>query len=310
MQNFLGKDGFNWFYGVVEEINDPTKTGRVKVRIFGHHTDNLQELPTTGLPWAQTIQSTSSSKTFIPPRLGDYVVGFFSDGLSAQAPVIIGVLPGLEAKQDTSKGFSPQSKLKPATPPEGQKQYTPGEPTLAPLARGIIENTAISQSNKNLAHVCDISPGLKLEIVKLSMNVNNLMNTLRTELQAIWASTSSSPFGNQVKVAVETLKSKIKVIQKFTKLIQQNVSMLQQYVAQLEALVKYILTLPTRIAELLKKCLNEALSGIQSSISLGKTFSDLQASAGANATSEIVNVETTLANKQTVTSTVLLISKP
>ena len=62
MENFIGKDGFNWFYGVVEEINDPTKLGRVKVRIFGHHTDNLQELPTTGLPWAQTIQSTSSTE--------------------------------------------------------------------------------------------------------------------------------------------------------------------------------------------------------------------------------------------------------
>ena len=80
MQNFLGKDGFNWFYGVVEEINDPTKTGRVKVRIFGHHTDNLQELPTNTLPWSLPCFSPNNSMTVATPLLGDYVFGFFGDG--------------------------------------------------------------------------------------------------------------------------------------------------------------------------------------------------------------------------------------
>jgi hypothetical protein len=29
------------------------------------------------------------------PRIGDWIVGFFMDGESAQAPVMMGVLPGL-----------------------------------------------------------------------------------------------------------------------------------------------------------------------------------------------------------------------
>ena len=32
MQNFMGMDGFIWFTGVVEDRNDPSKLGRVRVR--------------------------------------------------------------------------------------------------------------------------------------------------------------------------------------------------------------------------------------------------------------------------------------
>ena len=52
MQNFLGKDGFNWFMGVVESRDDPLNLGRCQIRIFGFHTDNIQEIPTSDLPWA------------------------------------------------------------------------------------------------------------------------------------------------------------------------------------------------------------------------------------------------------------------
>ena len=206
MSNFLGRDGYVYWVGVVENIEDPLKIGRCKIRIFGWHTENLSLLPTNELPWATPASASNGSGSFSVPKPGDYVSGYFFDVNSAQNPYYTAVLPGVQAAPpDTSKGFSPQSKLKPATPPEGQKQYTPGQPTLAPLARGVIANTAISQSNSSLSHVCDISAGMKLEIVKLSLSVNNLMNTLRTEAEALWASSSGSPFGNQVKVAIEKI---------------------------------------------------------------------------------------------------------
>ena len=37
MKNFMGKDGFVWFVGVVEDRNDPKKVGRVRVRCLGYH---------------------------------------------------------------------------------------------------------------------------------------------------------------------------------------------------------------------------------------------------------------------------------
>ena len=41
---FMGMDGFVWFTGVVEDRNDPSKLGRVKVRCLGLHTESKGEL--------------------------------------------------------------------------------------------------------------------------------------------------------------------------------------------------------------------------------------------------------------------------
>jgi len=270
MNNFLGKDGFNWWYGVVEDTNDPLKTGRVRVRIFGYHTDNLQELPTSGLPLAQPALSPSNSKTFSPPRLGDYVMGFFSDGDSAQAPVLMGVFPGFETSYDKSKGFSPQSNLKPATPPSGQIQYQVGQPTLAPLARGVVANTAISQANSNLAHVCDIPAGIKFEIAKLTISVSGLINTLRTQIEALWASSTASPFADEIRNAIKTIKAKVKQIQKFIRDQLEPLEDIQAFIQSLRDLIEYIATLPARIAAFLRDCLSNATQGISEAINVGK----------------------------------------
>ena len=37
METFFGKQGFIWWQGVVEDIEDPLKLGRCRVRIFGFH---------------------------------------------------------------------------------------------------------------------------------------------------------------------------------------------------------------------------------------------------------------------------------
>ena len=94
--SFMGKDGFVWWLGVIEDRNDPTGMGRYKVRIFGWHTDNLQELPTGDLPWAQTILSLNGSTGWSNALEGDYVMGFFLDGSSGQFPVVLGKFSGLD----------------------------------------------------------------------------------------------------------------------------------------------------------------------------------------------------------------------
>jgi hypothetical protein len=95
MENFIGKDNFVWWIGVVEARDDATGLGRCRVRIFGWHTDNKSTLPTTDLPWAQPMYPINNSNSFSSPRIGDWIVGFFMDGMSGQAPIMMGVLPGL-----------------------------------------------------------------------------------------------------------------------------------------------------------------------------------------------------------------------
>jgi len=104
MSGYIGKDGFAWFFGVVEDRNDPKKIGRVKVRIFGYHSPNKKELPKKDLPWAMPIQGITSAGSdgigASPTGLkeGSWVFGFFADSGSYQVPMILGSLSGLNCK--------------------------------------------------------------------------------------------------------------------------------------------------------------------------------------------------------------------
>ena len=110
--NFLGRNGFIWFNGVVEDRQDPQKLGRLRVRCVGIHTDNKDDLPTSDLPWSQLIHPITSSGIsglgsspgFIVE--GTWVFGYFRDGVNMQEPMIMGSLPGKPSElADTSKGF-------------------------------------------------------------------------------------------------------------------------------------------------------------------------------------------------------------
>ena len=63
--NFVGKDGFFWWVGEVEDNEDPMELGRVKVRVLGYYTNfrggTTGDLPTEHLPWASVLQHTSQA---------------------------------------------------------------------------------------------------------------------------------------------------------------------------------------------------------------------------------------------------------
>ena len=98
-QYFMGKDGFNWFIGVIEDRQDPEHCGRVRVRCLGHHTDDTALIPTADLPWAHVMMPVTAGANsgigFSPHFLleGTWVVGFFRDP-AMQEPVVMGALPG------------------------------------------------------------------------------------------------------------------------------------------------------------------------------------------------------------------------
>ena len=114
MSEFMGKNGFIWFVGVVENRSDPKHLGRLKVRCLGYHTENLDKLPTTDLPWAHVMNPITSAtvsglgQSPLGAVEGSWVIGFFQDGTEAQMPVIIGTLPGIPntlPDKDNKKGF-------------------------------------------------------------------------------------------------------------------------------------------------------------------------------------------------------------
>jgi hypothetical protein len=115
-EKFLGLNGFVWWIGVIENRKDPLKMGRCQIRIIGWHTDNKALLPTQNLPWAQTLLPMNGSRTINPPRLGEWVVGFFMDGEAAQFPISIGVIPGIMQDTNTSSTNTNSNSTTPVTP--------------------------------------------------------------------------------------------------------------------------------------------------------------------------------------------------
>jgi len=114
MSEFMGKAGFQWFVGVVEDRQDPKTLGRLRVRCLGYHTEVLDKLKTEDLPWAHVMNPVTSAtvsglgQTPLGAVEGTWVVGFFQDGSDAQQPIIIGTLPGVPSElPDTGskKGF-------------------------------------------------------------------------------------------------------------------------------------------------------------------------------------------------------------
>ena len=114
MANFMGKEGFQWFVGVVEDRNDPKTLGRVRVRCLGYHTPDLTKLPTADLPWGHVMNPITSAtvsgvgQTPLGLVEGSWVIGFFQDHGDAQMPIIIGSLPGVPSalsSLEDNRGF-------------------------------------------------------------------------------------------------------------------------------------------------------------------------------------------------------------
>lgn len=90
-----------FYLGIVEDRkNDPLKLGRVRVRVFGVHSESLDDVPTESLPWAISLMpATSASISGIGETVayveGTLVFLFFQDGESKQQPVILGSAPGI-----------------------------------------------------------------------------------------------------------------------------------------------------------------------------------------------------------------------
>lgn len=91
----IGLDGFVWWVGVVESMDDPLAVGRCKVRIFGWHTKSVDELSTYELPWAFPLLPVTHANALPVYKPADWVVGFFLDGRLGQQPIIFGVLPSI-----------------------------------------------------------------------------------------------------------------------------------------------------------------------------------------------------------------------
>ena len=99
-KQFYG-DETRWFVGTIVSISDPLQLGRVRVRIFGVHSDRTADIEEADLPWAQTVSPiTEGGSSGIGTNLGikvqAQVYGIFLDGKESQLPLVLGSIPKYE----------------------------------------------------------------------------------------------------------------------------------------------------------------------------------------------------------------------
>lgn len=87
-------------------VNDPTKTGRVKIRIYNENNDQ-EDIKDHDLPWAvvmQPITSAATNKIGIVPsglRVGSRVIiTYLPQDTSQLYPIVIGSIPRGDLPED------------------------------------------------------------------------------------------------------------------------------------------------------------------------------------------------------------------
>ena len=128
----MGEEGFRWFLGTVENVDDPLQLGRVKIRVMNEHDDPT--ITTDDLLWATPIvpviyasnQQVGRSPTGI--TVGSIAFGFYLDGQEKQIPMIFGtyskIPDGTQATNDVPALARGQNTIHPSLiGPEPESSY-------------------------------------------------------------------------------------------------------------------------------------------------------------------------------------------
>lgn len=154
-------DGF--FRGVCEENDDPLKAGRIRVRVFGVHTESKIKtatggIPTNELPWAEPCFPISEGGIsgfgiWSIPLQGSHVAVFFENG-HPMHPRYFGsfaAVPSTKSYVAIDRTYantsSPNDGFK---DPDGIYPSRLNEPDVHRLARGVSAKTLVEVKNKNL----------------------------------------------------------------------------------------------------------------------------------------------------------------
>ena len=163
--DFFGKDSFCPFIGQVEDVNDPKRSGRVKVRCVGWHpgergqgSGSNDALSTEDLPWARVgmpathaQQARTGGKHGL--QVGCWVMGFFMDGDEAQDPFVLCTFnhTARASDQDNRKDEAgEEGKL-----PDGVKGYT--KLAVAENLRNISRTTKDEQGEGGFSAPADVA---------------------------------------------------------------------------------------------------------------------------------------------------------
>jgi hypothetical protein len=100
-----------FYIGVVEDIHDPAERNRVRVRVYGKHTESTEDIPVDALPWSSVLMPVTQASIAgigISHGLvqGSWVVCLYVDSESETDLLVVGSLPSESTiSDDPSRGF-------------------------------------------------------------------------------------------------------------------------------------------------------------------------------------------------------------
>lgn len=153
------------YFGVVEDVYDPEELGRVRVRVFGLHSANKLDIPTSALPWAIVMTPTTSpsiSGVGHTPFIvqGSWVALVFIDD-ALQDPMVIGTIPGKPAeKRSDSVGFSDPYNSYPKWIDDSDLSYSSRKDKF-PISDSYLKKSSLRNTNIQTANppkVTSVSP--------------------------------------------------------------------------------------------------------------------------------------------------------
>lgn len=297
-ENVMGHDNFVWWIGVIED-RTPVLFGdmRYKIRMFNSHTADLNKIPTQDLPWVVPLLSPNNTNMASSAKEGDWAFGFFTDGLSKQAPIMLGVFPRYVQVEPQSEhgGFtanakieSPNSKVETANtigiiPSDAPAMNTrrvgySTQPALSYTYSG----TTVEKSDKNRAHVCDITNEIRLTAAVDFIKNLGLFQAARTAIESLTDGSAASPITTQIISAIKELRAIVKMVQFALKVLNKFVNDILRIVTWIRMQIAWILSLPARMLALLQQCLTELYSLLSNA--LGYTVSQ---AVGSNLITEV-----------------------
>lgn len=153
------------------------------------------------------------------------------------------------------------------TPPTGQA--TTGPTTMPLLGVGYVEGTGIDFANQNREHVCDLSIDMKLYIAEKTGLLKQKIQSIRDSLEGLYASDgASSPFKDQIRSVVDTLKAKLKKLKKIADYVGKAVDALSEFITYARDMIAYILSLPAQLAQLFAQCLQNLQKSLSDALNI------------------------------------------
>lgn len=189
----INPNNFNnllWFIGIVEDVNDPINSGRVRVRCFDIHPPVGDDVPTDALPWSIPINGTYGSLHKIP-EVAEWVFGFFLDGRDAQHPFLLGTIPGTNT----------------AVPPSAAPAMAAGSSALNnPLPRPTSANGAVAATSTTV-----IPPAF----TTLAQAANTAIGALASNIPTASGGGIIDAFGIAFNNVNDMLKDSMEAVERF-----------------------------------------------------------------------------------------------